>query len=86
LAVLIAGSLVSPSWAPAGWTAVPFTTPTEYGHYMRHEADGSESALIASRQVCDCQPDHLADLMQHAFATLSKGTAVVRRSDATACG
>ncbi len=44
----------------SGWTAAPSADPLEYAHYVRLENDGSQSMLFVTRQVCDCEPLHLA--------------------------
>jgi len=92
LSVLIAQYVVSPvqppaaAWAPPGWTSATFATPLEYGHFVRHEADGTDSVLSTSRQVCDCQPVTMMTMLQRALTAISKGTAVEQRSSTTACG
>ena len=35
-------------------------------HFARTESDGTEAALFVRRQVCDCQPDKMNDMLEHA--------------------
>jgi hypothetical protein len=77
----------SPSSGPlAGWTTVAPADPTEYSHYIRHEADDTDSMLSGVRRVCDCQVDSLLSQLTRAFTMLSKGSAVESRTSLRLCG
>jgi hypothetical protein len=84
--------VASPSGAPnptlAGWTVgpIPPTMKLAYAIYRRREFDRSESVLIASRQVCDCQPPALMADLQRAFTLASKGTAEETLTSTAICG
>jgi hypothetical protein len=89
LTVLAAQATAMPQPArlpPPGWTAAPFATPLEYARYVRLENDGSQSILIATRQVCDCQTLVLMATVTRAFSQISHDAAQLDRSTATVCG
>lgn len=76
-----------PSSAPslsAEWTKAPLTEKYQYARYVRKEADGTQSAILASRQVCDCDPVNAAGMIQTAFRQLP-GTVVTADSEKV-CG
>ena len=75
-----------PSGQLAGWTTVPPADPTEYSHYVRHETDNSDSVLIATRRICDCQVEPLLTGVMHALTTITKGGAVENRTSLSLCG
>ncbi len=74
LAVVLAQA-VQPPPAPAppalgaAWKKLPLEKG-ELAHYVRTEADGTQTELIASRQVCDCQPANFVKMLTAAFATV----------------
>jgi hypothetical protein len=56
----------------------------EYARYSRFEIDGSKSTIVASRQVCDCQP---AVAMQMLVGVLSNFHGVSNQRDTiVVCG
>jgi hypothetical protein len=75
----------SPSGLLTGWTAMP-SEPTEYSHYVRHETDNSDSILIATRRVCDCQVEPLLTGVMRGLTTITKGAAVENRTSLSLCG
>ncbi len=65
--------------APAldvAWKKVPLVKD-EYAHYVRTEADGTQSEIIGTRQVCDCQPRHLLAMLTSALAPVKGATTAV---------
>ena len=75
IGVLISAFLLSqanaiPSPAPTlgpAWTPAAHTEKDQYARYVRKEADGTQSAIQASRQVCDCDPGHAVEMIQTVF-------------------
>lgn len=55
-ALLVAVTAQTTALLPPPWQAVPDLKSTEYARYSRLEQDGSNSVLIGTRQVCECQP------------------------------
>jgi hypothetical protein len=51
--------------APPGWTAAPLAEGL-IENFTRTESDGSVEALQVRRQVCDCQPEEMNDMLEHA--------------------
>jgi hypothetical protein len=49
----------------------------EYAHYVRAEADGTQSEIFGTRQVCDCQPPHLMAMLTSALAPVKGATTVI---------
>lgn len=52
---------LSPAWKPIA------LDKDEYAHYTRRETDSTDSDIIASRQVCDCQPPVMLSMLTAAF-------------------
>jgi hypothetical protein len=73
----------TPQPLPATWMKVPLDKD-EYAHYARTEPDGTRSEIIASRQVCDCQPPHLMAMLASTLAPVKGVTTAVDR--VTICG
>jgi hypothetical protein len=81
LAVLFAQALPAATASPvpaldAAWKKVPLQKD-EYAHYARSEQDGTQSDIIATRQVCDCQPAHLMDMLTSALGPVKGATTAV---------
>jgi hypothetical protein len=81
-ALLLAQS--SPAPPLAGWVAQS-PQGSEYAHYVRQEGGGSESTIIASALVCDCQPGQEVALMESALQSYVGAVVHVNASD-SACG
>lgn len=71
------------SSAPPGWTAAPLDDGV-LNHYTRTESDGSVGTLIVRRQVCDCQPDVMSDMIEQALRKYPNVTVV--RDSLQVCG
>jgi hypothetical protein len=69
----------------SGWTAAALL-PLQYMRYVRREPDGTDSTLMATRRVCDCQPDTVITGVQDELSAISRHTALERRSTMTVCG
>ena len=83
LALFLAALLTQPV-APPSASPTPALDPAwkkaalqkdEYAHYVRTEADGTQSEMIGSRQVCDCQPLHAISIFKAVFG-LQPGASV----------
>ncbi|MGZ3498870.1 MAG: hypothetical protein ACXWNJ_07565 [Vulcanimicrobiaceae bacterium] len=87
MAALIAQS-ASPSPPALGpeWKAVPFSKdrPSDYASYTRHEQDGTDSTISASRQVCECQPAEAVQTLQSIFKSMPGVS--IHSDKITACG
>src|SRR5690348_2152940 len=70
---------LSPDWASA-----PIGNSMEYAHYIRHEPDGTDSDISATRQVCECQPDHAMQMLWDAFKSIPRAS--IQQSSIVACG
>jgi hypothetical protein len=79
--------LVSPSPQTTllpGWASAPIDNSLEYAHYIRHEPDGTDSDISATRQVCDCQPDHAMQMLWDAFKSIRGAS--IQQSSIVECG
>src|SRR5579872_902429 len=90
LAVVQLAAPPAPSTAPVfvphlgpAWVAAPLGK-LQYAHYVRHEQDGANSEIFASRQVCDCQPDRAMQMLQAAIGAIPGASS--HRETLTACG
>jgi len=72
----------TPALDPA-WKKVALAKD-EYAHYIKTEADGTQSEIIGTRQVCDCQPPHLMAMLTSALAAAKGATTAV--DSVTICG
>jgi hypothetical protein len=70
----------------SGWTAAAPVSAFEYRRFVRHETDGSDSIISATRRVCDCQVQPMQNALAQTFSVASHGTAVVTFTDMTLCG
>jgi hypothetical protein len=68
---LAAAAAAVPKLGP-GWVAAPLQDGVagEYVRYVRQEQDGSESALNAIKQVCQCQPATATRMIKTALASV----------------
>jgi hypothetical protein len=67
------------------WVAAPLRQG-EFAHFVRHTAGGPDDFLVGTMQVCDCQPNHLFDML---VTELQKVPGVVITRDSrtvTVCG
>ena len=83
LSMLLTQSSATPAPSPSGapalseqWKKIPISKD-EYAHYVRTEPDGTLSEIIASRQVCDCQPPHLVQMLSSSLAPVKGVTTAV---------
>lgn len=95
LAILLAQASPSPtpSMAPSpaptlspAWVKAPLDKRNvdEYAHFVRHEQDGTDSELVAMRQVCDCQP--AAAIVLFTMALSHEPKASIHQDQITICG
>lgn len=73
-----------PSPLPSTWQSEPVQS-LAYARYMRHEADGGESTLIAMKQVCTCTPAEEVALTEAALQKMPSAVVQVN-SSTTVCG
>ncbi len=88
VALLQSTPVPTPSASPApalgpAWKKVALAKD-EYTHYIRTEADGTQSEIIGTRQVCDCQPPRLMAMFTSALAPAKGATTAV--DSVTICG
>jgi hypothetical protein len=50
---------------PPGWTAAPLGEGM-IDDFTRIESDGTVATLQVRRQVCECQPEEMNDMLEHA--------------------
>jgi hypothetical protein len=68
---------------PAGWTSAPLDAGL-LDHFTRTEGDGTVATLLVRRQVCDCQPEEMSDMLEHAVRQVPG--AIVARDSLQVCG
>jgi hypothetical protein len=68
---------------PPGWTAAPLDAGL-LDNFTRTESDGSVSTLLVRRQVCDCQPEEMGDLLERLLRQYSSVT--ITRDTVQVCG
>lgn len=76
LSMLLTQAAATPAPAPSTtpalseqWKKLPLGKD-QYAHYMRVEPDGTQSEIIGTRQVCDCQPPHLMQMLSSSLASV----------------
>jgi hypothetical protein len=84
LAVVLLDAATAPPVLLADWKIAPTQSAEEYARYVRHEQDGTDSAISGSRKVCNCQPDEAVRLVQKVFANVPGAS--TRHDSITACG
>ncbi len=67
---------------PAGWVSAPLQQ-LQYASYIRQERDGTQSAIVARKHVCSCEPHELASQLQSAVSQLPNVN--VSRNSVTVC-
>ncbi len=68
---------------PPGWTSAPLDANL-IDHFTRAESDGTVGEIFVRRQVCDCQPDEMTDMLEHAVRQFSGAT--ITRDTLQVCG
>jgi hypothetical protein len=85
--ILLSQATAMPSVSPSAstpWKTAPRSDQHYYAHYVRQEADGTQSLILGRLDICDCQPVNDADMIQNGAEKLP-GAHVVR-STITVCG
>jgi hypothetical protein len=88
LAVILVVAQTNPQPSPIAtpspeWKIAPLEL-NETSAYSRKEADGTETSISVSREVCDCDPAHRIAMIQSMFQLIPG--AVVAQSAVRACG
>ena len=87
--ILLAQAVPStqPSAGPtiaAPWKSAPPPDKSYYAHYVRQEADGTESLILGKLDICNCQPTDDAAMIQNSAQQVPG--AHVARSRTMICG